>query len=95
MKQYFIGVNVHKKELLLRLLDAGATLMFHHHWATITLNESYGFWDGEWMVYTVVHDESEIQKIELFLQLHQRRTDGFRFKIVPLDDFHKMLEGRS
>ena len=80
MKQYFIGVNQRSENVITRLFDLGATLMFYYHPKTIELNNKYGFYDGEWMFYTCF-DDSEIEKIRTFLE-SKSDSQNLKFEIV-------------
>ena len=79
MKQYFIGINKRTKELLIGLLDLGATLMFYYHPITLELNKKYNFYDGKWMLLTdTTTDGSTIKEIEEFLS----NFDDLNYKII-------------
>lgn len=84
MKQYFIGVNQRSEDLILGLLDLGATLMFYYHFMTRDLNRRFEFYDGEWMFYSC-EDDHDIEKIRTFLENKANSIIGLKFEIIPVD----------
>lgn len=87
-KQYFIGINIRSEEIILRLFELGATLMFYYHWQTIGLNEKFKFYDGEWMLHTSMGDDySEIEQIRALLENESVKDDSFKFEIVPVKEW--------
>lgn len=84
LTQHFIGINKRSEEIILRLVDLGATLMFYHHWQTLELNEEFELWDGEWMLHTSINDDyTEIEQIGTFLGNESIKDKEFNFVIVP------------
>lgn len=90
MKQYFIGISQRSQDLLLGLLDLGATLMFTWHPVTVKLNDQFGFYDGEWLLLTcVTHDWSEIEEVRSFLENQTKTIENLNFKIIYYQELYK------
>lgn len=85
MKQYFIGFNKRIGEVFDKLFDLGLTLMFYWHPRTVLLNDKYGFYDGEWMFYSVEPDKNKIDEIKKALDILVKTFDGFEYEIVPIN----------
>ena len=87
MDQYFIGVNQRSEEIVMGLLNLGATLMFYYHWKTIELNEKYGFWDGEWFLLTDVGDD--FNNVNNFLYNMSEKIPNFKYEIEHFQRINK------
>ena len=79
-KQYFIGINQRRRDVISELLDRGATLMFHYHFVTQGLIERTGFTDGEWMLITCT-DDLEINEIRTYLDYICMCISEFKYEI--------------
>lgn len=82
--KYFIGFNRRSEDVLSGLFDMGATLMFYYHLVTRDLNARYGFYDGEWMLYTC-ENEQDIEKVKSFLESKVESIKDFKFKIISVN----------
>ena len=88
MKHYFIGFNKRLDEIFDGLFNLGATLMFYYHPATITLNEKYNFYNGEWMLFNDdTEDGSGIENVRIFLE----SFDDLKYEIVLTQDWRTEL----
>ncbi len=83
MKQYFIGISKRSENLVLGLMDLGATLMFYWHPKTIELNGKFKFYDGEWFLLTASSDE-EISKVSEFLTNEKAKDETLKTEIITL-----------
>lgn len=82
MKQYFIGINKCSQELLIGLLDLGATLMFRWHPKTMELNHKFEFYDGEWLLYTDCYPDTGLNEIKAFLENMKRNDSNLKYETV-------------
>lgn len=82
MEHYFIGVNKRSENLIMGLMNLGATLMFRWHARTMKFNDEFGFYDGEWLFLTCLPGDQTIEKIKTFLTDECANDNSLKFEII-------------